>query len=158
MKRTIGPAATIGFLCWLALPGGAFAVGSGDDGDSDVRLRQAVAAVEKQDYKKAVALLREVLNDDSGNADALNYLGYSYRKLGNNEWALTYYGRALQVNPDHEGANAYIGETWLELKQPDKAKAHLDRLARVCGTSCDAWRALKKAYDSYQAAQAARGS
>jgi tetratricopeptide (TPR) repeat protein len=156
MQRFAKSAGVIGLICCLALPGAAFAVGSGDDGDADARLRQAVEAVEKQDYRKAISLLEQVLEDDSGHADALNYLGYSYRKLGNYERALTYYRRALQVNPDHEGANEYIGEAYLELKQPDNAKAHLDRLASICGTSCDAYRDLKKAFDAYQAK--ARGS
>lgn len=156
MQRFAKSVGVIGLISCLALPGAAFAVGSGDDGDADARFRQAVAAVEKQDYRKAISLLDQVLEDDSGNADALNYMGYSYRKLGNYERALTYYRRALQVNPDHEGANEYIGEAYLELKQPDNAKAHLDRLANICGTSCDAYRDLKKAFDAYQAK--ARGS
>ena len=156
MQQVAKSAGVIGLICCLALPGAAVAVGSGDDGDADPRFRQAVAAVEKQDYRRAISLLDQVLKDDSGHADALNYLGYSYRKLGNYEWAVTYYKRALQVNPDHEGANGYIGEAYLELKQPENAKMHLDRLANICGMSCDAYRDLKKALDAYRAK--ARGS
>ena len=148
----------IGVACCLALPGSVFAMGSGGGDDADAKYKQAVEAVEHKDYKEAISLLKDVLEDNAQNADALNYMGYSYRKLGNYQWALTYYKRALKVNPDHQGANEYIGEAYLELKQPDKAKVHLDRLARICGPSCEAYQILKKAFDAYQTQAKARPS
>ena len=59
---------------------------------------------------------------------------------------------SLQINPDHKGANEYIGEAYLELKQPAKAKIHLDRLAKLCGPSCEEYRDLKQAFEAYRAA------
>jgi tetratricopeptide (TPR) repeat protein len=148
LAKSVG---VIVLTCCLALPGTVLAIGSGGGDDADAKYKQAVEAVESKDYKGAISLLKEVLESNARNADALNYMGYSYRKLGNYEWALTYYKRALAVDPDHKGANEYLGEAYLELKQPDKAKAHLDRLAKICGTSCDAYQELKKAFDAYRA-------
>ena len=132
-------------------PAPSLAMGNLWSSGGEEKLKQAVSAVEAKDYVGAINLLKDVLADDAKNADALNYMGYSYRKLGNYEQALSYYKKALAVKPDHRGANEYIGEAYLELKQPDMAKAHLDKLADICGVSCDEYRELKKAFDAYQA-------
>lgn len=124
----------------------AFAAGSED---MDEKIQEAVSSIENKDYKDAIERLKEVLDDSSDNANALNYLGYAYRKLGNYEQALEYYQQALDVDADHKGANEYIGEAYLELKQPGKAKKHLDRLSKICGPSCEEYRDLKAAYDAY---------
>lgn len=121
-----------------------------DTGGQD-KYSEAVQAVKAKDFKTAIRLLREVIADDSTNADALNYLGYSLRKTGDYDQALKFYWRALAQKPDHRGANEYIGEAYLELNQPVKAKEHLDRLARICGPDCEEYRVLKKAWDAYQA-------
>lgn len=133
---------------WILAAGPVLAMGS----DVEKMLKEAVTAIEKKDYKQAITHLEEVLVDEEKNADALNYMGYSYRKLGNYDRALKYYKAALEVDPDHKGANEYIGEAYLELKQPAQAKIHLDRLAKICGPSCEEYRELKEAYDAYRAA------
>ena len=138
--------AALGFSSGVAL-----AMGNSWSDSSDEKLKQAISAVESKDYVGAINLLKDVLSSDAKNADALNYMGYSYRKLGNYERALSYYKSALAVKPDHKGANEYIGEAYLEMKQPAMAKAHLDTLARLCDSSCDEYKALKKAFDDYQA-------
>src|SRR5690242_151319 len=51
-------------------------------------------AVKAKDYAKAIPLLERALNDNLRDADANNLLGYSHRKLGNTQVALTYYQRA----------------------------------------------------------------
>jgi len=130
--------------------GAALGMGNSWSDSGDEKLKQAVTAVESKDYVGAINLLKDVLSGDAKNADALNYMGYSYRKLGNYERALAYYKRALNVKPDHRGANEYIGEAYLELKKPEMAKAHLDKLEKICGMSCAEYRELKKAFDDYQ--------
>ena len=147
LARTYGLA--IFFAACLLVTGPASAAGSDD---MDDKIKQAVSSIKDKDYKDAIERLKEVLDDSADNADALNYLGYSYRKLGDYEQAVDYYQQALGVDENHKGANEYLGEAYLELKQPDKAKKHLDRLAKICGPSCEEYRDLKAAYDSYQAA------
>jgi len=134
-------------LLGTALPAGA--MGPDPAESAAAKYKEAVTAVKSWQYRKAISLLQDVLETDARNADALNYMGYSHRKLGDYKQALTYYQRALAIAPDHRGANEYIGEAYLELKQPDKAKAHLDRLARICGPGCEEYAELKKAFDAY---------
>jgi tetratricopeptide (TPR) repeat protein len=121
--------------------------------DMDEKIQEAVSSIKEKDYKDAIERLKEVLDDSSDNADALNYLGYSYRKLGDYKQALDYYQQALDVDENHKGANEYIGEAYLELKKPAQAKLHLDRLAKICGPSCEEYLDLKAAYDAYLKAQ-----
>ncbi|MDC0032958.1 tetratricopeptide repeat protein [Alphaproteobacteria bacterium] len=143
--RKFGVIAFAGYLTLAAGP--VLAMG----GDGDEGLKAVIAAIEKKDYEGAIAHLKETLQDDKKNADALNYMGYSYRKLGDFERALKFYKAALKIDPDHKGANEYIGEAYLELKQPAEAKIHLDRLAKICGPSCEEYRELKEAFYAYQA-------
>jgi tetratricopeptide (TPR) repeat protein len=70
---------------------------------------------------------------DTRNADIENYLGYAYRKSGQVLSALTYYQRALQLDPRHRGAHEYIGEAYLmannltceEYKDPQAGRRRL---------------------------------
>jgi tetratricopeptide (TPR) repeat protein len=67
------------------------------------------------DYVGAIPLLRKSVAADSRNADAYNLLGFSHRKLGQIDAALAHYGKALTLEPEHRGANEYLGELYLEL-------------------------------------------
>ena len=51
-------------------------------------------------YKAAIVYLEKSIKNDSNNADAFNMLGYSNRKLGNNEEAFKYYNKALKLDPN----------------------------------------------------------
>jgi len=148
LSRTAAGMAVAVVIAFSALP--AYAMGSGSSDDAADKYKDAVTAVEKQDYKGAIALLKEVLEKDGRNADALNYTGFSYRKLGNYEQALAYYKQALDVDPDHKGANEYLGEAYLEMKQPALAEAQLGKLEKICGMDCDAYKQLKIAIDSFK--------
>ncbi len=132
----------------------AAAMGNSDPAEKAAENYQdAVRAVKSKNYDEAVDKLKEVLEADSRNANALNYMGYSYRKLGKYDLAFNYYTRALAVDPDHKGANEYIGEAYLEKNMPEKARVHLDKLAKLCNSSCEEYTELKKAWDAWQAKQ-----
>ena len=79
---------------------------------------------------RAWQLAVKALDKDPGNADALNLMGYSYRKLGEFDEAMEYYEDALKLQPDHIGANEYMGELYLEMKNLPKAE---ERLAAAMG-------------------------
>ena len=143
---------TLGAALFIAAASPALSMGGLDPvEDARDKLRDAAAAVDKKQYKRAISLLREVLEADSNNADALNYMGYSHRKLGNYDDALKFYWRALAAKPDHRGANEYLGQAYLELNQPARAKERLDQLAKICAPDCEEYKELKKAYDAWQA-------
>lgn len=150
--------ATLLAACLLAAPLSApptFAMGGPEPGDI---LADAVKAIKAKNYQGAIRLLGTVIEKDSQNADALNWLGYSYRKLGRYDEALANYGKALAVDPDHRGANEYLGEAYLELGKPAKAEIHLARLRKVCGPGCEEYRELKKAFDAYKAGRGRQSS
>lgn len=149
MRASIRTLVTVSLISFsMAVSGPAMAFGS----DADDKLKDAVAAIEKKDFKAAIEHLEEVLENEEKNADALNYMGYSYRKLGDYHRAVNYYLAALDSNPNHKGAHEYLGQAYLALKQPTKAKIHLDSLSKLCGPSCEEYKELKEAYDAYQAA------
>jgi tetratricopeptide (TPR) repeat protein len=111
----------------------------------------AVRAVKKARYRDAIGYLNTVLADDPKNADALNYMGYSHRKLGDFTKAITYYTQALTVDPDHRGANEYLGEAYLEINDLANAELRLERLRAICGTGCEEYHELKSSVANYKA-------
>ena len=111
----------------------------------------AVRAVKKARYRDAIGYLSGVLADDPKNADALNYMGYSHRKIGDLTKAITYYTRALRFDPDHRGANEYLGEAYLEINDLPNAELRLERLRAICGTSCEEYHELKSSVADYKA-------
>lgn len=134
----------------LVAAGPLLAMGSSDPSPED-QIREAVSSIDKQDYNGAIEALDKALESDARNADALNYMGYSYRKLGQHEKAVEYYLKALSVDPNHKGALEYLGEAYLEANQPAKAEANLKKLAELCKSDCDEYRELKKAVDAFKA-------
>lgn len=113
--------------------------------------RDGVAAVKKQDYKRAVALLEKAVAQNDRDADAYNMLGYSQRKLRNYDAAFASYRKALELDPKHRGAHEYIGEAYLEMGQLAKAKAHLHKLDELCFLPCEEYDDLKEAVEKYEA-------
>ena len=83
----------------------------------------------------------------------LNYLGFSHRKLGNYEEAERYYLRALEIEPEHRGANEYIGELYLETDRPELAEERLQVLDDACFFGCEEYDELKEAIEAYKAAK-----
>jgi len=139
----------------LALGAGqALAIGGGGGKSAkkdNPAYAQAVKRVDAGDYAGAIPLLQKAIAADPTNADAHNYLGFSHRKLGNVDVALTHYGKALELKPKHRGANEYLGELYLELGQMDKAMERLKVLDDACFFGCDEYRELKEKIKIYQA-------
>ena len=106
--------------------------------------------VDAKDYRGAMPILEKILIKDSRHADALNLMGYCSRKLDDPEEALEYYQKALKINPNHVGANEYLGELYLELKDLPKAEERLKVLAKACN-GCEEQRDLEEAIADYKA-------
>jgi len=115
-------------------------------------LAQAQKLIDSDDYAGAIPLLEKVLAADPKNADALNNLGYSQRKLGDREMALKNYEAALAIDPEHLGANEYLGELYLEMDQLDKAEARLAVLDKACLFGCEEYSDLEESIEAYKAA------
>ncbi len=112
--------------------------------------RRAMVEVKAGRFAAAIPLLADVVAKDPMNADAFNNTGYSHRKLGQRERALTYYAEALRLDPKHLGALEYQGELFLELGDLPRAEANLDLLGRLCGR-CESYEDLAEAVAAFKA-------
>lgn len=131
--------------------GFAFAEGtSSDESQANDAYTQAQALIETEDYQEAIDLLLPLAKEDDQNADVFNLLGYSHRKLEIYEEALKYYLTALELDPNHIGANEYLGELYLETDQPDKAAEQVAMLKTLCPEGCEALTELQEALVAYQ--------
>ena len=143
------------FALTFALATGSAQAMGGDGSDPqkavDPNYAAAKQMIEYGKYAEAIPLLEKVVAVDQKNADAFNYLGYSNRKLGNHDDALTHYQTALKLEPRHRGANEYLGELYLTLGDLEKAEERLDVLDGACFFGCDEYTALKNAIADYKA-------
>jgi tetratricopeptide (TPR) repeat protein len=113
--------------------------------------KQAKDLVDAKEFAKAIPLLEQTLHDKGPSADALNLLGFSYRKLGDTNKGLDYYLQALKLEPNHLGANEYLGELYLELNDLAKAEDRLQVLKQACG-SCEESQDLQEAVAAFKKA------
>jgi predicted Zn-dependent protease len=119
-------------------------------------LDPARESIKKSQWSNARSQLQALLPKMAGNADLHNLLGYVHRKQAQPDLdkAIEHYNKALSIDPSHRGAHEYIGEAWLQQKQPDKARQHLETLRRLCGgTSCEEYQDLAQAIAAYTASK-----
>ena len=98
---------------------------------------------EKQ-YQKAQKLLIKSNENNPNNADTLNYLGFTTRKLGDFNLGEKYYLQGLAIEPKHNGINEYLGELYVVTNRMDLAKERLEIL-RNC--NCEEFQELKEIID-----------
>ena len=107
------------------------ALAAGGNYSSDADLEPIIELIEQGDYDSAINQLHDELDVDPDNADIMSLLGFSYRKTRNYEDAQTFYEWALRADPDHLGANEYLGELYLETNRFDKAVIFTDGYASM---------------------------
>jgi len=152
MKQSDFRAAAIVVLGLMAIPGLSYAAGSSSSAPAaqpDL-YKQAKELIDDEQYAKAIPLLQQSIEQKGEYADALNLLGYSNRKLGDQAKAMTYYTKALNKEPNHLGANEYMGELFLEMNDLPKAEERLAVLKSACG-DCDEYDDLSNEIDDYKA-------
>jgi len=145
MTRTNLISGLAGLAILASVPVSAWAMGSTstDSAAEPDPYKQAQSLIDSDKYQEAIPVLQKLIKDKGAYADALNLLGYSYRKSGDANDALEYYNQALAMEPKHLGANEYLGELYLELKQPQKAAERLAVLQKACG-NCEEYQDLKE--------------
>ena len=94
----------------------------------------------KKNYEKAQKLLIKSNNKNPNNADTLNYLGFTTRKLGDFSNGEKYYLQGLAIEPKHIGINEYLGELYVATNRIDLAK---ERLEVLKGCNCEEYKELK---------------
>ncbi len=94
----------------------------------------------KKNYAKAQKILLKLNEDKPNNADTLNYLGFTTRKLGDYVNGEKYYLMGLSINPNHIGINEYLGELYVATKRHNLA---VERLEVLKGCNCKEYDDLK---------------
>ena len=95
----------------------------------------------KKRYEKAQALLLKSNKKKPLQADTLNYLGFTTRKLGDYKNGEKYYLLGLKINPNHIGINEYLGELYVVTNRLDLAK---ERLKILESCNCEEYTELKE--------------
>ena len=155
ITRNLPSLLVAGFLA-LALPATAFAAGSssstttGDSGADKISTWPRRPSP-NSNMTRPRAIWRRCWRRRPDNADALNLMGFTERKLGDPTDSLTYYNKALAQNPNHLGANEYLGELYLEMKDVKKAEERLAVLQQACGGTCEEYQELKEKIDQFKA-------
>jgi tetratricopeptide (TPR) repeat protein len=94
-------------------------------------------------YDWALEVLAAIQNQNDPRV--LNYTGYSNRKAGRLELGISYYHKALAINPDFVLAREYLGEGYVAAGRIDLAKNELQEIQNRCGTTCEEYKDLQEA-------------
>ena len=145
-------------LIIIALTNNSFSAGTSSDNDSSPKVsdytkaKKLVKAAKKYEkkgkiekaqkrYAKAQKLLLKSNKKKPLQADTLNYLGFTTRKLGDYEKGEEFYLQGLQIEPNHNGINEYLGELYMVTNRMDLAKERLEVL-KSC--DCKEYKQLKE--------------
>ncbi len=156
MRKLLSVIGAVGVLAAMTTPslsmGGGSSGGYGSMGGGTTAMDDysvGVRLVKHEKYADAIPHFLIALAARPNNADALNYLGYSSRMLGNFDASLGYYQRALAIDPAHKGVHEYLGELYLQKHDLASAQKELDTLATLCPSGCDERDTLTKAIAAY---------
>ena len=145
-------------LIIIALTNNSFSAGTSSDNDSSPKVsdytkaKNLVKAAKKYEkkgktekaqkrYAKAQKLLLKSNEQKPLQADTLNYLGFTTRKLGDYEGGEKFYLQGLEIEPNHNGINEYLGELYVATNRMDMAKERLEIL-KTC--NCEEFDELKE--------------
>ena len=145
-------------LIIIALTNNSFSAGSSDDDDSTPKVsdytkaKNLIKAAKKYEkkskiekaqkrYTKEQKLLLKSNKEKPLQADTLNYLGFTTRKLGDYEKGEEFYLLGLKIDPNHKGINEYLGELYVVTNRMDMAKERLEVL-KSC--DCEEYKDLKE--------------
>jgi Tfp pilus assembly protein PilF len=82
---------------------------------------KGISQFERGDYERAEQTLREVVEDDPGDARAAFYLAVLYRRSQRNEDASRVLRRAIEKNPSDAFLREELGNLFMSLDHPDLA-------------------------------------
>src|SRR5262245_37573677 len=99
-------------------------------------------------YTEALATLRAAANPADPRIETM--IGFSLRKLGRLDEALVSYQRVLAAYPERTTTRQYMGEAFLQMGEPAKAKEQLAEIAKRCGTACEDYQLLAEAIAKFE--------
>ena len=145
-------------LIIIALTNNSFSAGTSNDSDSASKVsnytkaKNLIETAKKYEkkgktekaqkrYAKAQILLLKSNKKKPLQANTLNYLGFTTRKLGDYSKGEEFYLQGLQIEPNHKGINEYLGELYVVTNRLDLAKERLEVL-KAC--NCEEYDELKE--------------
>jgi tetratricopeptide (TPR) repeat protein len=105
--------------------------------------QQGRALAKAGHYEWALTVLAAISNQNDPRV--LNYTGYSHRKAGRLETGISYYRKALAINPDFVLAREYLGEGYVAAGRIDLARVELAEIGNRCGATCEEYKDLSAA-------------
>jgi len=102
------------------------------------------------EYDAALATLRSARNQDDPRVQTIT--GFALRKLGRVDEAMGYYFKALATRPDATTTRQYLGEAYLQIGDPVRAREQLAEIAERCGVTCEDYTALAEEIARYERA------
>jgi tetratricopeptide (TPR) repeat protein len=97
-------------------------------------------------YQAGIAAMHALGHDE--HPDVANYIGYSYRRMGNYGQSRLWYERALASDPNHTRTWSYYGMWQMEQGNRLKAEDDLKKVKLLCGgTNCQEYIQLKAVID-----------
>ncbi len=94
-------------------------------------------------YEWALQVLASIKNQNDPRV--LNYTGYANRKAGRLEIGITYYRKALAIDPDFVLAREYLGEGYVASGRIDLAQVELSEIKKRAGANSEEYKDLSKA-------------
>ena len=143
-------------LIIASLTNNSFSAGSGDDSaDKKSNYSKAYDLIKSEKkyekkgktekaqkkYSRAQKLLLLSNKEKPSQADTLNYLGFTTRKLGDYKKGEEFYLLGLKIDPNHKGINEYLGELYVVTNRIDLAKERLEVLKNC---NCEEFSELKE--------------
>ena len=133
----------------MAFTAAAYPAGGEGGQQRSFRLDPFRQLIEAGKYQQAIDRLATALAENPDDPDLLNLYAFSNRKLEHFEVALEYYRKALSIEPEHLGANEYLGELYLQLGQLEQARERLAVLDEACFFGCAEFDELERAITEY---------
>jgi predicted Zn-dependent protease len=99
-------------------------------------------------YDAALTTLRTAANQDDPRVQTM--IGFTLRKQGQVDEAFGYYLKALATRPDATTTRQYLGEAYLQIGDPTRAREQLAEIAKRCGTACEDYAALAEEIAKYE--------
>lgn len=144
MRKTLVAAA----FAALVMPASAWAAGTEVETKEPWRdaYDAAVVLIKAGKYDDGITKLKAIGVKDS--ADINNQLGFAHRKSGKWDEAVGFYEAALKIDPAHVGALEYYGEYFVWKGDLGKARDHLVKIEKACGSkSCAGYKELASAIE-----------
>ena len=114
--------------------------------DDDTLYRNAREFAYAGQYDNAINLLKLAQNQDDPRI--MTYYGFAHRKAGRVALGMQYYADVLAKHPDYTLARAYYGQALILQGDREGAKAQLVKIAALEGTQTYAYTELANALNS----------